>query len=163
MSRSERNFYGKRKQTSVVSWCAFKDKRTIMYWEIYWHLENLRWKLFLFLKEVRCSGWDAKTIMKEREAAEPYLNLRWQHLPVFDHKAIIFCSEDLIIGVLHTVMVHVNWIMWILWTTTLAKKIETTARTLHRCVICRACMRLCFACVPVSIFLARVVRELCEL
>ena len=41
--------------------------------------------------------------------------------------------------------------------TTLAKKIETTARTWHRHVICRACTRLCLACVPVSIFLARVV------
>ena len=41
--------------------------------------------------------------------------------------------------------------------TTLAKKIETTARTWHRRVICRACTRLCLACVPVSIFLARVV------
>ena len=39
------------------------------------------------------------------------------------------------------------------------KKIETTARTWHRRVICRACTctRLCLACVPVSIFLARVV------
>ena len=36
--------------------------------------------------------------------------------------------------------------------TTLAKKIETTARTWHRRVICRACTRLCRACVPVSIF-----------
>ena len=42
-------------------------------------------------------------------------------------------------------------------TTTLAKKIETTPRTWHRRVICRACTRLCLACVPVSIFLARVV------
>ena len=25
MSRYERNFYGKLKQASVVSWCAFKD------------------------------------------------------------------------------------------------------------------------------------------
>ena len=41
--------------------------------------------------------------------------------------------------------------------TTLAKKIETNARTWHRCVICRACTRLYLACVPVSIFLARVV------
>ena len=41
--------------------------------------------------------------------------------------------------------------------TTLAKKIESTARTWHRRVICRACTRLCLACVPVSIFLARVV------
>ena len=44
--------------------------------------------------------------------------------------------------------------------TTLAKKIETTARTWHRRVICRACTRLCLACVPVSIFLARVVVSL---
>ena len=43
------------------------------------------------------------------------------------------------------------------FTTTLAKKIETNARTWHRRVICRACTRLCLACVPVSIFLARVV------
>ena len=59
---------------------------------------------------------------------------------------------------------------------TLAKKIETTARTWHRRVICRACTRLCLGgsvqkkffvhypllcltCVPVSIFLARVVLE----
>ena len=41
--------------------------------------------------------------------------------------------------------------------TTLAKKIETAARTWHRRVICRACTRLCLACVPVSIFLATVV------
>ena len=41
--------------------------------------------------------------------------------------------------------------------TTLAKKIETTTRTWLRRVICRACTRLCLACVPVSIFLARVV------
>ena len=32
------------------------------------------------------------------------------------------------------------------------KKIETTVRTWHRRVICRACTRLCLACVPVSIF-----------
>ena len=50
-------------------------------------------------------------------------------------------------GCYYTVCVH----------TTLAKKIETTARTWHRRVICRACTRLCLACVPVSIFLARVV------
>ena len=37
------------------------------------------------------------------------------------------------------------------------KKIETTARTWHRRVICRACTRLWLACMPVSIFLARVV------
>ena len=37
------------------------------------------------------------------------------------------------------------------------KKIETAARTWHRRVICQACTRLCLACVPVSIFLARVV------
>ena len=42
-------------------------------------------------------------------------------------------------------------------TTTLAKKIETTARTWRRRVISRACTRLCLACVAVSIFLARVV------
>ena len=42
-------------------------------------------------------------------------------------------------------------------TTTLAKKIETAARTWHRRVIYQACTRLCLACVPVSIFLARVV------
>ena len=41
--------------------------------------------------------------------------------------------------------------------TTLAKKIETAARTWHRRVIYQACTRLCLACVPVSIFLARVV------
>ena len=41
--------------------------------------------------------------------------------------------------------------------TTLVKNIETTACTWHRRVICRACTRLCGACVPVSIFLARVV------
>ena len=41
--------------------------------------------------------------------------------------------------------------------TTLAKKIETTTHTWHRRVICRACTRLCLACGPVSIFLARVV------
>ena len=41
--------------------------------------------------------------------------------------------------------------------TTLAKKIETATHTWHRRVICRACTRLCLACVPVSIFLARVV------
>ena len=33
----------------------------------------------------------------------------------------------------------------------------TTACTWQRCVICWACTRLCLACVPVSIFLARVV------
>ena len=46
-----------------------------------------------------------------------------------------------------------------LLTTTLAKKIETTARTWRRRLISRACTRkrLCLACVPVSIFLARVV------
>ena len=32
------------------------------------------------------------------------------------------------------------------------QKIETAARTWHRHVICRACTRLCLACVPVSIF-----------
>ena len=37
------------------------------------------------------------------------------------------------------------------------QKIETTTRTWRRRVISRACMRLCLACVPVSIFLARVV------
>ena len=41
------------------------------------------------------------------------------------------------------------------------QKIETTARTWHRRVICRACTRLCLACVPVSIFLARVVNLSC--
>ena len=41
--------------------------------------------------------------------------------------------------------------------TSLAKKIDTTACTWHRRVICRAWTRLCLACVPVSIFLARVV------
>ena len=41
--------------------------------------------------------------------------------------------------------------------TTLAKNIETAARTWHRRVIYQACTRLCLACVPVSIFLARVV------
>ena len=46
--------------------------------------------------------------------------------------------------------------------TTLAKKIETTARMWHRRVICRACTRLCLACVPVSIFLARVVGRAVE-
>ena len=35
------------------------------------------------------------------------------------------------------------------------KKIETTARTWHRRVICRACTRLCLACVPVSIFFGK--------
>ena len=44
-------------------------------------------------------------------------------------------------------------------TTTLAKKIETTAHTWRRRVISRACTRLCLACVPVSIFLARVVQD----
>ena len=39
------------------------------------------------------------------------------------------------------------------------KKIETTACTWQRRVICRACTRLCLACVPVSIFLARVVEK----
>ena len=37
------------------------------------------------------------------------------------------------------------------------QKIETTTRTWHRRVICRTCTLLCLACVPVSIFLARVV------
>ena len=37
------------------------------------------------------------------------------------------------------------------------KKIETGARTCHRRVIYQACTHLCLACVPVSIFLARVV------
>ena len=40
---------------------------------------------------------------------------------------------------------------------TLAKKIETTTRTWRRPVISRACTCLCLACVPGSIFLARVV------
>ena len=39
---------------------------------------------------------------------------------------------------------------------TLAKKIETTARTWRRRVISRACTRLCLACVPVSIFFGHV-------
>ena len=47
--------------------------------------------------------------------------------------------------------------------TTLAKKIETTALMWHRRVICRACTRLCLACVPVSILLAAVVVSLCWL
>ena len=52
---------------------------------------------------------------------------------------------------------HIHVLKW--WTTTLAKKIETAARTWHRRVIYQACTRLCLACVPVSIFLARVVVE----
>ena len=40
---------------------------------------------------------------------------------------------------------------------TLAKKIETTARTWRRRVISRACTCLCLACMAVPIFLARVV------
>ena len=35
---------------------------------------------------------------------------------------------------------------------------DNRAHAWHRRVICRACTRLCLACVPVSIFLARVVR-----
>ena len=31
MSRFERKFYGKLKQTSVVSWCAFKDNILIQF------------------------------------------------------------------------------------------------------------------------------------
>ena len=46
---------------------------------------------------------------------------------------------------------------WVWATYYPAKKIETVARTWHRRVIYQACTRLCLACVPVSIFLARVV------
>ena len=39
------------------------------------------------------------------------------------------------------------------------QKIETTARTWRRRVICRACTRLCLTCVPVSIFFGQVSRK----
>ena len=45
-----------------------------------------------------------------------------------------------------------NTVTLTLLTSTLAKKIETTAYMWRRCVISRACTRLCLACVAVSIF-----------
>ena len=106
-----------------------------------------RWRAINFEIHLWSSGKNADCIFGDRSASSMS---KWRPAWTLTPEMIHFRTKSVTLSMLIDLLITC-------YSTTLAKKIETAARTWHRRVIYQACTRLCLACVPVSIFLARVV------